>query len=107
MVEVELTGQVPETSNQDQNGQDGVADSRANLDRDSGEVRTLREMVALLKDELEARDGQMESWKQQLGAKDKQIEQLHVLLQQAQSALPAPKENRPSWWQKLWRCNGR
>jgi hypothetical protein len=107
MVEVELTGQVPETSNQDQAGQDGVADSRANLNRDSGEVRTLREMVALLKDELEARDGQMESWKQQLGAKDKQIEQLHVLLQQAQSALPAPKEDHPSWWQRLWHRNGR
>jgi hypothetical protein len=36
----------------------------------------------------------------QLEAKDKQIEQLHVLLQQAQAALPAPRENRP-WW-RLW-----
>jgi chromosome segregation ATPase len=102
MVEVELAEQVPKTSNQGQDGQDGVADSQANLNGDPGEVRTLREMVGLLKDELEARDRQMESWKQQLEAKDKQIEQLHVLLQQAQAALPAPRDNR-SWWQRLWR----
>jgi hypothetical protein len=37
----------------------------------------------------------------QLEVKDKQIEQLHVLLQQAQAALPALKQNRP-WWQRLW-----
>jgi hypothetical protein len=38
----------------------------------------------------------------QLEVKDKQIEQLHVLLQQAQAALPAPRNNRP-WWQRWWR----
>jgi hypothetical protein len=102
IVEVELAEQVQKTSNQGQAGQDGVVDSRVNLNGDSGEVRTLREMVALLKDEVEARDRQTESWKQQLEAKDKQIEQLHVLLQQAQAALPAPRDNRP-WWQRLWR----
>jgi hypothetical protein len=32
---------------------------------------------------------------------------LHVLLQQAQAALPAPKEDHPSWWQRLWHRNGR
>ena len=101
MVEVELAEQVPKTCNQGQDGQDGVADSQANLNGYSGEVRTLREMVGLLKDELEARDRQIESWKQQLEAKDKQIEQLHVLLQQAQAALPAPRGSRPWWW--LWR----
>jgi multidrug resistance efflux pump len=61
-------------------------------------------MVALLKDELEVRDRHMESWKQQLEAKDKQIEQLHILLQQAQAALPAPRDNL-SRWQRLWRRN--
>jgi hypothetical protein len=45
---------------------------------------------------------QVESCQQQLEAKDKQIEQLHILLQQAQAALPAPRDNR-SWWQRLWR----
>jgi hypothetical protein len=36
----------------------------------------------------------------QLGTKDRQIGELHVLLQQAQAALPAPRENR-SWW-RFW-----
>jgi predicted ArsR family transcriptional regulator len=52
----------------------------------------LRETVAILREELEA--------------KNKQIEQLHVLLQQAQAALPAPRENR-AWWHRLWHRNGR
>jgi hypothetical protein len=102
LVEVEPAEPPPETSNQGHSGQDGVAGSQANRNEDSGEVKTLREMVDLLKHELEARDRQTESWKQQLEAKDKQIEQLHVLLQQAQVALPAPRGNRP-WWQRLWR----
>jgi hypothetical protein len=39
---------------------------------------------------------------EQLEAKDKQIEQLHVLLQQAQAVLPAARDNHPWWrfWQK-------
>ena len=44
---------------------------------------------------------QVESCRQQLEAKDKQIEQLHILLQQAQAALPASRDNRP-WW-RFWR----
>ena len=80
----------------------------------AGELRRLEEMVQFLKGELNGRDVQIESWKQeaeahreQLQAKDRQIEQLHVLLQQAQAALPAPKEDRQSWWQRLWHRNGR
>ena len=38
---------------------------------------------------------------EQLGAKDRQIEQLHVLLQQARAALPAPRDGR-SWW-RFWK----
>jgi hypothetical protein len=75
----------------------------------AGELRRLEEMVQFLKAELAGRDVQIESWKQeaeahreQLQAKDRQIEQLHILLQQAQAALPTPKENRP-WWQRVWR----
>jgi hypothetical protein len=41
----------------------------------------------------------------ELEAKNKQIAELHVLLQQAQAALPAPRENRP-WWQRLWHRSG-
>jgi hypothetical protein len=75
----------------------------------AGELRRLEEIVQFLKGELNGRDVQIESWKQeaeahreQLQAKDRQIEQLHVLLQQAQAALPAPRDSRP-WWQRLWR----
>jgi hypothetical protein len=65
----------------------------------------LHELIAVLKVQLEKKDHQLEiqaaAHQEQLGAKDRQIEQLHVLLQQAQAALPAPRDNR-SWWQ-FWR----
>jgi hypothetical protein len=73
----------------------------------AGELRRLEEMVQFLKAELNGRDIQIELWKQeaeahreQLQAKDRQIEQLHVLLQQAQAALPAPREGH-AWW-RFW-----
>jgi chromosome segregation ATPase len=60
-----------------------------------GELQTLREMVSML-------HAQVEADREELTSKNKQIEQLHVLLQQAQAALPAPRDNR-SWWQRWWR----
>jgi hypothetical protein len=63
------------------------------------EVGFLRQMVEYLKEELKSREL---SWQQQFQAKDKQIEQLHVLLQQAQTALSAPREDHLHWWQRLW-----
>jgi excisionase family DNA binding protein len=50
------------------------------------ELQTMRDVMELLKEEL--------------ANKNKQIEQLHILLQQAQAALPAPRDHRP-WW-KFW-----
>jgi hypothetical protein len=44
---------------------------------------------------------QVRSQQEELGNKNKQIEQLHILLQQAQAALPAPRENHRSWW-RFW-----
>jgi excisionase family DNA binding protein len=61
---------------------------------ESGGIAALRELIATLNDQVEALRGQLES-------KDRQIEQLHVLLQQAQGALPAPREGR-SWWRRWW-----
>ena len=58
-------------------------------------IRRQDETIAQLQEQLQSKDGQ-------LGSKDRQIEQLHVLLQQAQATLPAPRDNR-SWWQRLWR----
>ena len=68
------------------------------------EVGFLRQMVEFLKKDLTSREL---SWQQQLQAKDKQIEQLHVLLQQAQTALSVPREDHQPWWRRLWHRNGR
>jgi excisionase family DNA binding protein len=45
---------------------------------------------------------QIKSQQEQLAAKDRQIEQLHVLLQTAQAALPAPREGGRPWWRRFW-----
>ena len=58
----------------------------------NGEIETLRQLVAMLHGRVEAQDGE-------LTAKNEQIRELHVLLQQGQAALSAPKENR--WW-RFW-----
>ena len=56
-----------------------------------GEMAALRELVA-------AQKRQLESYERQLEVKDTQISELHVLLQTAQKALPAPQEHRRWWW---------
>lgn len=50
----------------------------------------MRELVDSLRSHVNGLEGQ-------LTTKDRQIEQLHVLLQQVQAALPAPSEPK-SWW---------
>ena len=55
-------------------------------------------MVEFLKEEMRTREL---SWREQVEGKDKQIGELHVLLQQAQAALPAPRENHHPWW-RFW-----
>jgi hypothetical protein len=62
----------------------------------SREMERLDLMIEILQKELEHRDGQLET-------KDRQIEQLHVLLQQAQAALPSPGGTQRSWWRRVWR----
>jgi DNA-binding transcriptional MerR regulator len=68
----------------------GLRDSKNGAPADApasvGDTQRLEQMVAMLQAQLEV--------------KDKQIEQLHVLLQQAQAALPAPRDNH-SWW-RFW-----
>jgi hypothetical protein len=51
---------------------------------------------------IESLKGEVSTLRSQLETKDRQIGELHVLLQQAQAALPVPRDNRP-WWQRLWR----
>jgi hypothetical protein len=72
----------------------------------NAEVHRLEDMISLLQKELditrEELEHQRSMYQGELVSKNKQIEQLHVLLQQAQAALPAPRDNRP-WWRRVWR----
>ena len=54
-----------------------------------------RELVEVLRREMDSKDVELE-------ARRREVQELHVLLQQAQAALPAPKENHRSWWQ-FWK----
>jgi excisionase family DNA binding protein len=89
------------------NTQDNANASMDYASANYGEVKALREQVVMLQTQVGAQQKQIEqqltSHQEELSAKNRQIEQLHVLLQQAQAALPAPKEDRSSWWQRLWR----
>ena len=60
----------------------------------SGELEVLRELNSVLKDRLEVAD-------QELEARRREVQELHVLLQQAQAALPAPVGTRHHWW-RFW-----
>ena len=65
------------------------ADAPAN----AGDTHRLEQMVSMLQDQVGAQQLQLET-------KDQQIKELHVLLQQTQAALPAPRDGR-SWW-RFW-----
>ena len=54
-----------------------------------------RELVEVLRREMDSKDVELE-------ARRREVQELHVLLQQAQAALMAPKENHRSWWQ-FWK----
>jgi excisionase family DNA binding protein len=56
------------------------------------DIQRLEEMMAILQNQIQALGRELE-------AKNQQIQELHVLLQTAQAALPSPR-NRP-WW-KWW-----
>jgi hypothetical protein len=64
------------------------------MDSSSGEISALRELIVQLKAQVEAQGVELE-------ARRREVQELHVLLQHAQAALPAPRDNRP-WW-RLWR----
>ncbi len=53
-----------------------------------------------LHDIIKRQDETLEVLRGEPEARGREVQQLHVLLQQAQAALPAPKENRP-WW-RFW-----
>jgi hypothetical protein len=61
-----------------------------------------KDVIELLKSDLEERDKQISFLKEELESRRREIQELHVLLQQSQTALPAAGDNR-SWWRRLWR----
>ena len=72
-------------SGQSIDGNDGVEDSR-------------REDV--LEDIIRRQDETIHHLRHELETRGKEIEQLHILIQQLQHSLPAPREGRP-WW-RFW-----
>jgi multidrug efflux pump subunit AcrA (membrane-fusion protein) len=88
---------------------DDVSEDSKNKNGSNEEGESLSELVAALRSQVEGQQelvdslqAQVKAQQEELAAKNKQIEQLHILLQQAQAALPAPKENRHSRWYKFW-----
>ena len=66
----------------------------------SGESLPWRELVDTLRDEVSVLREQLIAQQGESVAKNEQIRELHVLLQQTQAALPAPRDGR-SWW-RFW-----
>jgi hypothetical protein len=71
----------------------------APADANATNVQALLESQAALISALQA---QVQAQQEELAAKNQQISQLHVLLQQAQTALSAPREDHQPWWRRLW-----
>ena len=60
----------------------------------AGELIAMKALIARLEAQVAAQEAELE-------ARCREVQELHVLLQQAQAALPAPREGRP-WWRRLW-----
>jgi predicted transcriptional regulator len=63
------------------------------------------ELVGALRDTIKRQDEVISLLTHQLEAREREVQELHVLLQQFQIALPAAGDNR-SWWYRLWHRNG-
>jgi hypothetical protein len=59
----------------------------------SGEIQALRELIATLKAQVEAQGVELEARRQE-------VRELHILLQEFQRSLPAPRSTR-AWW-RFW-----
>jgi transcriptional regulator with XRE-family HTH domain len=93
---LEHLGYVPLLKNDRESPQtDEPGLSNADSNDKGRELQRLEELVGALWDRIRAQD-------EEIAAKNKQIEQLHVLLQQGQAALPEPRGRYP-WWQRWWR----
>jgi predicted site-specific integrase-resolvase len=81
---------------------DAVAQEEVDTDEDEDSLQ----LVGALRDTIKRQDEVIALLKHQLEAREREVQELHVLLQQFGTALPAPGDNR-SWWHKLWHRNGR
>ncbi len=85
----------------DQDGKDAAyRTSRSvsnGLDGDQDNVQDRQDARDRLIEVLQA---QVESQGAQLDARTREVQELHVLLQQTQAALPAPRQDRP-WWRRV------
>jgi hypothetical protein len=71
-------------------------------DEAEGHHGVAQEIISRMEDTIAILSDQVKVQQEELTAKNKQIEQLHILLQHAQSALPAPTENHQPWWRRMW-----
>ena len=71
-------------------------------DEAEGDHRVTQEIISRMDDTIAILSDQVKVQQEELTAKNKQIEQLHILLQQARVALPVPKDEHHSWWRRLW-----
>jgi predicted site-specific integrase-resolvase len=76
---------------------DNVEQGEVNTDDDDDSLR----LVDALRDTIKRQDEVIALLKHQLEAREREVQELHVLLQQSQTALPAAGDNR-SWWRRLW-----
>ena len=76
---------------------DNVEQGEVNTDDDDDSLR----LVDALRDPIKRQDEVIALLMHQLEAREREVLELHVLLQQSQTALPAAGDNR-SWWRRLW-----
>ncbi len=82
----------------------GESDSAAGtqaISPDSGksEGRLLQELVDTLKD-------QVANLQHHLDIREREVGELHVIIQQQALALPAPAGDSRGWWRRIWRSGG-
>jgi hypothetical protein len=68
----------------------------------SGETAVTALLIARLEAQIVSQEAQIAAQYEELEARRREVQELHVLLQQAQAALPVPKEAHHSWWRRLW-----
>ena len=88
---VELPNEITKTEADGSHNDNGNGNGNGHSNGDGKAIEVLEELVVTLKVQVKAQSDELD-------VKNRQIGELHVLIQQAQAALPAPKGFR-RWWQ--------